>query len=254
MEKRGVEVIDEEIEKLLENTDNLTKEIFESQQKMKNFLLTLSKMYNTSYSNILLLRNQKENVSFIIDKETIEKYGFHIKEGEKPLKIIKRVKVQDEVKFKIAEVFDVSQTDIDKKRENRYSKEYIEIMLKGMCARRGIIFEPNNIMRNIENIVMDIKSNIRSDNLSRYSIDQYASQTQAEVDATIFTVAKNLNINTKNYNLQNICKWGIEKDTKMLKETLKYIQKFTNYFIKDFQTQQKLYNIEKEKQEAEELE
>lgn len=221
---------------------------------MKGFLLTLSKMYNTSYSNILLLRNQRENVSFVIDKATIEKYRYNVKEGEEPLKVIKRVKIGDEVKFKVAEVYDISQTNARKRQEKRYSEQDFETMLKGMCARRGITFEPNNIMLNIENIVINIKTNSRPDNLSMYSIDQYARQTQEEVDATVFAVAKKFNINTRNYNLQDICKWGIEKDERTLKESLKYIQKFTNYFIKDFQIQEKLHNIDKEKQEGEEFE
>lgn len=87
-----------------------------------------------------------------------------------------------------------------------------------------------------------------------YSVDQYASQTVAEVDATVFAVAKKLNINTRNYNLKDICKWGIDKDTRTLKDSLKYIQKFTNYFVKDFQIQEKLNNLNNEKNKEEEFE
>ena len=211
-------------------------------------------MYNTSYSNILLLKNQRDNVSFVANKEKMEKYKFHIKDNEKPLKLIKRIKVENEVKFKIDEVYDISQTDAIKKQEKAFSKEYIEIMLKGMCSRRGLTFEPNNLMINLENIITDISNNSRPGNVAMYNVDLYASQTQAEVNATVFSVAKKLNINTRNYNLKDICKWGIEKDARTLKESLKYIQKFTNYFIKDFQTQEKLYNIENEKQQDEEME
>lgn len=239
---------------MLESTDNLAKEVFESTKNMRGFLLTLSKMYNTSYSNILLLKNQREDVSFVTNKETMEKYKFHVKDGEKPLKAIKRIKTEEGIKFKIEEVFDISQTDAIKKQEKTFSAEYIEIMLNGMCARRGLTFEPNNPMANLESIITDISHNSRPSNFSMYSVDQYASQTQAEVDATIFTVAKKLNINTRNYNLKSICEWGINKEPRILKESLKYIQKSTNYFIKDFQTQEKLHNIEIEKQQEEEME
>ena len=141
-----------------------------------------------------------------------------------------------------------------KSKEKTYSKEYIETMLKGMCARRGLTFEPNNPLQNIDNIIMNIRDNCRVGNFSVYSVDQYASQTVAEVDATVFAVAKKLNINTRNYNLKDICKWGIDKDTRTLKDSLKYIQKFTNYFVKDFQTQEKLNNIDNEKNKEEEFE
>lgn len=240
-----------ELEEYLELTDCLSKETFESQEKMRSFLLTLSKMYNTSYSNILLLKYQKEEVSLIMDRDEISKYGFTIKEKEEPLKVIKRVKTEDEVKFVLSEVFDISQTDAVKEKENTYSKEYIESMLKGMCARRGLQFEPENPILNLQTIVMNIRDNSRAGNFNVINVDEYAKQTTAEIDATVFSVAKRLNINTRNYNLNDICKWGIDKDTKTLKESLKYMQKFTNYFVKDFQTQEKLNNLENEKNEEE---
>lgn len=239
---------------MLDSTNELAKSLFDSTENMKNFLLLLSKMYNTSYSNLLLLKAQKNGVSFVADKETMKKCNFHIKDGEEPLKVIKRIKINDEVKFKIDKIYDISQTDAVKKQEQVYSKEYIEMMLKGMCSRRGIRFEPNNPMINLENIIINIKDNSRINTSSMYDVDQYASQTEAEVEATIFACAKTLNINTTNYDLKYICKWGIDKDPRTLKESLKYIQKYTNYFVNDFKKQEKLYNIENEKQEDEELE
>lgn len=244
----------EDAQELLDQTDELAREVFESQEKMRSFLLTISKMYNVSYSNILLLKSQREDISFVADKEKLEKYKYKIKDGETPLKVIKRIKTEEGVKFKVDEVFDISQTDAVKSNEKTYSKEYIETMLKGMCARRGLTFEPNNPLQNIDNIIMNIRDNCRVGNFSVYSVDQYASQTVAEVDATVFAVAKKLNVNTRNYNLKDICKWGIDKDTRTLKDSLKYIQKFTNYFVKDFQTQEKLNNIDNEKNKEEEFE
>ena len=244
----------EEAQELINKTDELVKEVFESQEKMRSFLLTLSKMYNVSYSNILLLKNQREDISCIFDKEKVEEYKYKIKDEEVPLKVIKRIKTEEGVKFKVGEVLDICQIEGVKNKEKTYSKEYIETMLKGMCARRGLTFEPDNPLQNIDNIIMNIRDNCRVGNFSIYSVDQYASQTVAEVDATVFAVAKKLNVNTRNYNLKDICKWGIDKDTRTLKDSLKYIQKFTNYFVKDFQTQEKLNNIENEKNKEEEFE
>lgn len=240
---------------MIESADHLAKETFESQEKMESFLLTLSKMYNISCSNILLLKNQKNNVSFVADKEKFEKYKIHVKDNEKPLKAIKKIKVENKVKFKVDEVYDISQTDAIRKQEKVLSKKYIETMIKGMCLRRGFTFDPNNLMLNLENIITDINKNIvRPSNVARYNVDLYASQTQAEVNATVFSVAKKLNINTKNYNLKDICKWGIDKDSRTLKESLICIQRCTNYFIGDFQAQKMLYDIENEKRLEEEME
>lgn len=241
-------IIKDEIQELLDRRDDLTKNIFEDPKKMKEFLITLSDMYNTSYSNILLLKSQRDDVNFVASKDDFEKYKYTIKNEETPLKIIKRVKTDEGVKFKIAEVFDISQTNAIRNKKV-YNKDYVEKMLKGMCERRGLYYEPNNQMLNIEAIIGDISQNTRQGNSLKYDVDKFASQSQVEVNATVFVVAKKLGINTRNYNLNDICKWGIDKDIKTLKESLKYMQKFTNYFVKDFESQEKIYKIEKEGEE-----
>ena len=48
-------VIEEDVQKLIDSTDIMAKETFEDSKKMREFLKTLSDMYNTSYNNILLL-------------------------------------------------------------------------------------------------------------------------------------------------------------------------------------------------------
>ena len=118
-----------------------------------------------------------------------------------------------------------------------------------MCERRNLYYDPNNQMENIESIVSDISNNTRSSNASYFDVDRYASQSQAEVIATIFAVAKKLGINTRNYNLTEVCKWGVEKENRSLKESLKYMQKFVNYFVKDFEAQEKIYRIEHQKED-----
>lgn len=210
-------------------------------------------MYNTSYSNILLLKAQREDINFVASKEYFEKYQYHIQDGENPLEIIKRIKTEEGAKFKVAEVFDISQTDAIKKKKI-YEKEYVDKMLKGMCDRRGLYYDPDNQVLNIETIVGDISQNTRQKNNLQYDVDKYARQSQVEVNATIFAVAKKLNINTRNYNLKDVCTWSIDKDTSTLKESLKYMQKFTNYFVKDFESQEKIYKIENEKEEQNEME
>lgn len=245
--------IDDDAQELINSTNEMARETFEKTNKMRDFLKTLATMYNISYNNILLLKSQRENVSFIATEEEYRKYKHKIKDNEKPLKIIKRIKINDDIKFKVVEVYDISQTDaLIKKKE--YKKEYIDAILKGMCARRNLYYDTNNQMANIEEIVNDISNNTRSSNISYFDIDKYASQSQTEVIATIFAVAKKLGINTRNYNLMEVCKWGINKENQTLKESLKYMQKFMNYFVKDFETQEKIYKIENQKENEEEME
>ena len=209
--------VEEKVQELINSTDKIAKEIFENPNKMRDFLKTLGKMYNTSYNNILLLKSQKENVSFVATKEEYQKYKYKIKDDEKPLEIIKRIKMNNDVKFKVVEVYDISQTNAIKKKKE-YKKEYVDVILKGMCERRNLYYDPNNQMENIESIVSDISNN------------------------------------TRNYNLTEVCKWGVEKENRSLKESLKYMQKFVNYFVKDFEAQEKIYRIEHQKEDVEEME
>ena len=63
-----------------------------------------------------------------------------------------------------------------------------------------------------------------------------------------------LGINTRNYNITEVCKWGVDKENRRLKESLKYMQKSVNYFVKDFESQEQIYTIEKQKEDEEEME
>lgn len=237
----------------MQKTDKLAKETFEEPRKLRKFLKTLSKIYNTSYNNILLLISQKEDINFIASRDEFSKYKYNIRNGENPLKVIARIKTDKGINFKIEEVFDISQTDAIKSK-NKHEKEYVDKMLKGICKRRGLYYDPNNQMLNIELIITDISQNSREKNKLQYSVDQYAMQTQMEINSTVYAIAKRFDINTRNYNLNSICKWSIDKDAKTLKESLKYMQKFTNYFVRDFETQEKIRKIENEKEEQGEME
>lgn len=111
--------------------------------------------------------------------------------------------------------------------------------------------EKNNIQNKI-----DIQNGLYTETIKEKYVEQ---RRELQIEKTN-TLKNQLEKNqeriepTSNYNLKDICKWGIDKDSRTIKESLKYIQKCTNYFIKDFQTQEKLYNIENEKQQDEEME
>ena len=91
------------------------------------------------------------------------------------------------------EVYDISQTNAIKKKKE-YKKEYVDVILKGMCERRNLYYDPNNQMENIESIVSDISNNTRSSNASYFDVDRYASQSQAEVIATMLNAKVYLDI------------------------------------------------------------
>ena len=67
--------IDDRAQELINSTNEMAQETFENPSKMRDFLKTLATMYNTSYNNILLLKSQRDNVSFIATKEEYQKYN-----------------------------------------------------------------------------------------------------------------------------------------------------------------------------------
>ena len=243
-----------ENKEILKNLEELIQEIFSDPQKMRNFLIKQSKMYDTSYSNVLILKSQKENVSKIFSKEEVENNKYKIKDGEMPLNKISRVKDENgKYQYITKEVYDISQLDISTPKETKLDKEYVENIIKNMCKLRKIDYSADNQIENISNIVSDISSNCRNDSASKYNLDLYIEQIKAENIATTFVIAKKLNINTKNYSLKTVCDWGIDKDIKTLKESLRYIQKNSNYFNASFEMQKKRDRIEN-MQEEEEME
>ena len=260
-----------ENKEILKNLEELIQETFSDPQKMRSFLATQSKMYDTSYSNVLILKSQKENVSKIFSKEEVENNKYKIKDGELPLNKIARVKDENgKYQYITKEVYDISQLDISTPKETKLDKEYVENIIKNMCKLRKIDYSADNQIENISNIVSDISSNCRNDSASKYNLDLYIEQIKAENIATTFVIAKKnprlyntrwykfviakkLNISTKNYSLKTVCDWGIDKDIKTLKESLRYIQKISNYFNAGFEMQKKRDRIEN-MQEEEEME
>lgn len=243
-----------ENKEILENLEGLIQETFSNPQKMRDFLSTQATMYDMSYSNVLVLKSQRENVSKIIPKEVVENNNYKIKDGEQPLNKIARVKEDGKFKYITKEVYDISQLDIDIPKKSKIDKEYIENIIKNMCKLRKIEYSQDNQIENISNIVNDISSNCRDDSASKYNLDLYIEQIKAENIATTYVIAKKLNVSTKNYSIKPVCDWGVDKDIKTLKESLRYIQKITNYFIASYETQEKRNKIENMQEQEDEME
>lgn len=244
-----------ENKEILENLEGLIQDTFSDPQKMRDFLSTQATMYDMSYSNVLVLKSQRENVSKIIPKEVVENNNYKIKDGEQALNKIARVKGEDgKFKYVTKEVYDISQLDIDTPKKSKIDKEYAENIIKNMCKLRKIEYSQDNQIENISNIVNDISSNCRDDSASKYNLDLYIEQIKAESIATTYVIAKKLNVSTKNYSIKPVCDWGVDKDTKTLKESLRYIQKITNYFIANYETQEKRNKIENMQEQEDEME
>lgn len=236
-----------EISELIKSTNELARDTFKNKDKMKKFLDILAKVYNISSNNILLLMKQREKINKILTEEDIEMKNIQVKEGEVPLKIIKRTKDNE---YTIKRVYDITQTNILSKDNYMPTKSYIERTIKGMLENNNISFYSNaSLLENIQRFVTEISNKTREENPSNFDIDNYAKQKMVEVQASVYAICKIFNIEVNDNELKNVCTWGIDKDTKVLKESLKYIQRYTNYFMKEFRIQVNIDEIEEEFQE-----
>lgn len=127
-------------DKMKELTDRLEEgiqEVFQS-RKYQEYLQVMSKFYNYSFNNLILIAMQKPDASLVAGYSAWQKqFGRHVKKGEKGIKILapmfRKRKVDEEEKtvtesaegqteetekiekvitaFKVVSVFDVSQTE-----------------------------------------------------------------------------------------------------------------------------------------------
>ena len=79
LKRKQVINIDDRVQELINSTNEMAQETFENPSKMRDFLKTLATMYNTSYNNILLLKSQRDNVSFIATKEEYQNINIKLK-------------------------------------------------------------------------------------------------------------------------------------------------------------------------------
>ena len=117
-----------EVKEITENLEEGLRDLFNS-EKYKNYLTTMSKFHNYSFNNTLLISMQRPDASLVAGYDAWQKnFERHVKKGAKGIKIIAPVIIKKEVedekaekegvkkivevtKFKVATVFDVSDTE-----------------------------------------------------------------------------------------------------------------------------------------------
>lgn len=133
--------IQEQLKEITEKLEQGIKEVFES-EKYKEYLNTMSKFYNYSFNNTMLIAMQKPDATLVAGYNAwIAKFGRHVIKGEKGIQIIAPapIKIKEEVEkldpvtqepqldekgqpiveeveitkpaYKVTSVFDVSQTE-----------------------------------------------------------------------------------------------------------------------------------------------
>lgn len=288
MEKQLTKQVSDITDKLEQGIKNL----FES-DKYKDYLNTMSKFHNYSFNNVILIAMQKPDASLIAGYSAWQKlHHRQVKKGEKAIKILaptpytvkslrnkidpktnkqvldsygKPVQEEIEVKrlaFKIASVFDVSQTEgkelptisVNELRGSveKYSelfnaiemtspvpigfeqieggtKGYYHLLDKRIAIKQGMS-ELQQIKTAIHEIAhaklhdIDLLASTNEENL-----DKYTKEVQAESIA--YVICQHYGLDTSEYSFGYIAKWSSGKEMIELKNSLDTIRKTASEMI-----------------------
>lgn len=78
----------EEVKKLLENAENKIETYFENPESIKEYLSFMSKFYNYSFRNSILIENQFKGAMAVGSYAFWKKQGYPVNKGEKGIKIL----------------------------------------------------------------------------------------------------------------------------------------------------------------------
>jgi len=247
----------------------------------KKFLSLMSNFNNYSLNNLQLILIQKPDATNVASFETWKKAGRYVKKGETGIRIIfpikylknKKNEENEETKepsniyFKVGSVFDISQTEVAKGKEDLLKKykpkildnndpafvEYIELFKS--ISQFPIYFDDfNNAKANgycdfgtdeihIKNSLpaaQKLKTIIHEVAHSLLHKDSDLSKELKEIEAesVAFVVSNNIGLDSSEYSFGYLASWSKEKDIKELKPLLERIHKTATNILKNIKSAQ----------------
>ena len=303
-------------DKIKEITDKLEagiKDLFSSEKYME-YLQTMSKFHNYSFNNTLLIMFQKPDASAIAGYDAWKKkFHRHVKEGEKGIKIIapapykktievekldkagqpvldgdgKPVMTTKEIQvptFKVASVFDVSQTEgeplpmIATQLEGNieaYEKFFrtlkeispVPITLEPIDSSANGFFHPvekriaikdslsemQTIKTAIHEIAHAILHSLPEQGEDGAIVDDRPDRKTKEVQAesVAYTVCQRFGIETSDYSFGYIAGWSSGQETKELKASLELIRETASDIIEKIE--EKMPELTQEKKKVQQV-
>lgn len=274
----------------MEITNNVAETIKTLEKEMTNifndtnykkFLSLMSNFNNYSLNNLQLILIQKPDATNVASFETWKKAGRYVKKGETGIRIIfpikylknKKNEENEETKeatniyFKVGSVFDISQTEVAKGKEDLLKKykpkildnndpafvEYIELFKS--ISQFPIYFDDfNNTKANgycdfgtdeihIKNSLpaaQQLKTIIHEVAHSMLHKDSDLSKELKEIEAesVAFVVSNNIGLDSSEYSFGYLASWSKEKDIKELKPLLERIHKTATNILKNIKSAQ----------------
>jgi hypothetical protein len=277
------------IQEIVEGLEDGIREIYRS-GKYDSYLKTMSKFHRYSIYNNMLINNQMENATFLAGYQSWKvNFARNVKKGEKGIKIIapfaayeKSVRavrdpvtekaatgpngemryeeVEDMVKkFKVAYVFDISQTEgqplpmITEPSEGTVP-EY-NMMLKALCevselpvkfermegATEGLCYYGDRIairpgMSQVQTVAALAHELAHSRLHTPPQIEEYSqvySLSEVQAESVAYTFCQYFGIDTKKNSFGYIIEWGKDRELKALHSSLELIRIASSRLIAD---------------------
>lgn len=293
-------------DKVKEITDQLEtgiKELFDS-ERYKTWLDTMSRFHNYSVNNTILIAMQKPDATLVAGYNQWQRdFGRNVNKGEKAIRILawnprkeqvtkdvidpetkkpvlgedgqpkKVTETIERAGYRVANVFDVSQTDgkelptIGGRHELIGEvKDYSEFMkaLEAICAvpisyeeiqtgAKGFFSAKQNriVVKEGMSEVQTVKTLIHEMSHQRmHSMDSDGrfkpkSTKEIEAESVAYTVCKHFGIDTSEYSFGYVAGWSADKDMQQIKTSLQAIRRTASTIIEDITKQLKELELER---------
>lgn len=241
------------LRKTLEELEKGVSEVFNSDE-YKNYLIKMSQFHNYSFRNVLLIYRKNPEATLVAGYNTwAKKFKRFVKPGEKAIPILapipcsfkKQVKTIN--RYKVAYVFDVSQTEGEKlgpvfiedlqgtvkgyaglfDAARRSTTVPIKFGKTGNAkgyysrAEKKIVIKPGmSEVKTLKTCVHEVAHSLMH---SKGGVDTRTAEVQAE--SVAFVVLNHFGIDTDEYSFGHVTGWSSGKDMKELKASLDIIQR-----------------------------
>lgn len=256
----------DDIKEITKKLEDGVKAVFES-DRYKNYLKFMGTFHNYSVNNIVLIMMQKPDASLVAGYKAWQSKGRQVRKGEKAIRILapcphKAVKeVDGEEKeihwttYRVASVFDVSQTDGDALPEGAckvldaavdgyddlikrleavspYPVSYEDVSgtANGFCSfivKRVVVRKGMSQLQTVKTLIHEISHAIlHSKNGEAVDADRNTREVQAE--SVAYCVCQMLGLDTSDYSFGYVAGWSEDKDVRELSASMEIIRKTAN--------------------------
>jgi Zn-dependent peptidase ImmA (M78 family) len=258
------------IEEITQKLEEGVKAVFES-EKYKTYLTVMSKFYNYSFNNCLLIAMQMPDASLVAGYKAWQtKFNRQVKKGEKAIRILapiphKVTKVVDgeehEVQymtFRATSVFDISQTEgeeietlcrqltgtvDDYEALEKALKEVspVEVFFEDIEGEANgyYSFPENRIvvqrdmsqMQTIKTMVHEIAHSILHNRETGKEKEADRRTREVQAESVAYTVCQHLGLDTSDYSFEYVAGWSDDKEVKELQASMEVIRKTSKEII-----------------------